>query len=435
MTKKLTKDFVILGLALFAMFFGAGNLIFPPSLGTMAGESWLSAMIGFLLTGVGMPLLGIIAISKCGGTIESFSGKVNPTFSKIFGAVTFLILGPLLGVPRTGATTFEMGITPLIPQANSIIVSIVFFAITLFLVIKPSGIIDRIGKFLTPVLMLMLGIIIYRGVTSPMGSPINTAMANPFSTGFINGYQTMDVLVSVIVGGIIVQSLIEKGYTDKKEQLSMTLKAGLVSSLGLVFVYGGLLYLGATGSSVFSADMAKTSLTVAIVVNILGEIGKTVLGICVTFACLTTAIGVTATVGDYFSKLSKGKVSYQVVVTISVIISGIISNVGVEQIVKFASPILSIIYPVAIVLVIMNIFDNAIANKRIYSGAVYGTLVYSGFELLKNAGIQIPILTNMIDRLPFGNYGFGWVGLSIIGIIIAEISTKLYGENVKKKFA
>lgn len=435
MNKKINIDSIVLGLALFAMFFGAGNLIFPPSIGLNAGDSWFSAMLGFFLTGIGMPLLGILAISKAGGTLENFAGKVNRKFSKIYGAIAVVVLGPLLGVPRTGATTYEMGISPIFSGISPIVVSIVFFSITLFLVIKPSGIIDRIGKILTPVLLLMLAIIIYRGIINPIGTPINTGITNPFSNGFTEGYQTMDVIVSTIIGGIIVKSLIEKGYKDKKTQFKITLRAGLISATGLAIVYGGLLYLGATGSSVFSVDIAKTSLTVAIVGRILGDIGKVVLGICVTAACLTTSIGITATVGDFFSEVTDGRISYKLAVIVSTVLSAIIANVGVENIVAFAAPLLAVIYPVAIVLVVLNLLDSMISNNKVYIGAIYGTLMFSILDGIKVLGVESPIVNSIMGVLPLANQGFGWIVPAIVGIIIAIFSSRLTSAKIEKEYA
>lgn len=433
--KKENKDFLVIGLALFAMFFGAGNLIFPPSIGLQAGENWFAAMMGFYLTGIGMPLLGILAISKAGGTIEGLAGKVGSKFSKVFGSVAVLILGPLLGVPRTGATTYEMGIKPIFSDVSPVLVSIVFFSVTLFFVIKPSGIIDRIGKLLTPILLIMLSVIIYKGVTAPMGTPIDTGMLKPFSTGFTEGYQTMDAIVSILIGGIVIASLKEKGYEDKRQQFKLTAKAGILAATGLAIVYGGLLYLGATGSSVFPQDIVKTGLTVSIVTTILGEIGKAVLGICVSCACLTTSVGITATVGDYFSKITEGKLSYKSVVIASSIISAIVSNTGVEQIVKFAAPILAVIYPVALVLIIMNLFDNLIVNKRIYKGAVYGTLCISIIDGITALGVDIGIVKNIVAILPLGKQGFGWILPALIGIVIVNTLTKKNEERRKRKYA
>ncbi|SHG94944.1 branched-chain amino acid transport system II carrier protein [Tepidibacter thalassicus] len=416
---KTSKDVLVVGFALFAMFFGAGNLIFPPSLGLISGDKWSFSLIGFLLTGIGMPLLGIIAASKAGGSLSDLADKVSPTFSKILGTVIMLAIGPLLAIPRTGATTFEMGIKPLFPGANQIIASMIFFGITLFLVINPSGVIDKIGKILTPVLLIALITIIFKGITNPIGSPVNTGLENPFSKGFTEGYQTMDALASMVFAGIVISSLIQKGYKDTKEQVKLTIMSGLVAAIGLAIVYGGLMYLGATSSGIFPADIPKTNLTLAITEKILGNAGKALIGISVSLACLTTSVGLTATCGEYFNKLSKGKLSYKFIVVMVSIFSTIVSNFGVETIVKIAVPLLVTVYPIGIILIIMNIFDDFIPNKAAYTGAVFGALCISLFDALAAIGIKISIITNIILKFPLANEGFAWLIPAIIGSIIS----------------
>jgi LIVCS family branched-chain amino acid:cation transporter len=422
--KKSSKDVLVIGMALFAMFFGAGNLIFPPSLGFSVGSNWKLCMIGFFLTGIGMPLLGIMAVSKAGGTIEHLCNKVSPTFSKIIGTVIILAIGPLLAIPRTGSTTFEMGIQPLFPNASSIVFSIIYFSITLLLVIKPSGIIDKIGKILTPILLIILALIIYEGIKNPIGIPVKTDINNVFSNGFIGGYQTMDVLAAVIFGGIILKALIEKGYKDSKQQIRLTFKAALIAGSGLALVYGGLMYLGATGSGIFSADINKTALIISIAEKSLGGFGKIALGICVSAACLTTSVGLTATVGEYFSQMSQGKLKYENIVIVTAIISAIFSNFGVEKIVKLAVPLLVSVYPVTIVLVVMNMFDNLVKNKNAYTGAVFAALFISLFDALSSIGFSTSYIGMAINHLPFANQGFAWILPAIIGGILFSLFNK-----------
>lgn len=412
------KDILVVGMALFAMFFGAGNLIFPPALGLAAGKSWLSCMIGFFLTGIGMPILGILAISKAGGTIDDLANKVNPIFSKILGTIIILAIGPLLAIPRTGATVYEMGVKPIFQNASPILVSIVYFSITLFFVIKPSGIIDKIGKFLTPGLLVIVATIIIKGIFSPLGAAATTGLVNPFSQGFTEGYQTMDALASIVFGGIIMMSLAEKGYTKKDDQIKLTMKAGLIAGMGLAFVYGGLLYLGSTVSNILPADMAKTDLMVSITQNLLGNLGTMAIALAVSLACLTTSIGLTATVGNYFYKLTKGKLSYRLIVIITVVFSGVFANVGVEQIVKLAVPLLVTVYPIAIVLILMSLFDNLIKNKRAYLGAVYGALFISLFDGISAMGINTSFIEKFINALPLANSGFAWILPALIGALI-----------------
>lgn len=404
-----TRDIIIIGAALFAMFFGAGNLIFPPSIGMMAGDEWLFSLFGFILTGIGLPVLGVIAVSKVGGTINNLSDHVGPIFSKILGSIIILAIGPLLAIPRTGATVYEIGIKPLFGSVHPLLVSVTYFSITLFFVIKPSGIIDKIGKILTPILLIVTTTIIVKGILIPIGMPTKTVISMPFSKGFTNGYQTMDALGSIVMAGIVLVSLLEKGYTDKKEQISMTIKAGLIAGTGLLFIYGGLLYLGATSSGVFAANISKSELIVKITNNVLGSMGKIGMCVVVSAACLTTSIGLTAVVGNYFSDLSGGRISYRLIVTGTVLFSTIMAVIGVEQIVKLAVPLLVLVYPVAIILILLGLCDSLIKNKNIYKGAVTGALIISSFDALSAMNVQVGFLNDYMARLPFAAMGFGWL--------------------------
>ncbi|MCC5910000.1 MAG: branched-chain amino acid transport system II carrier protein [Clostridiaceae bacterium] len=415
---KQTKDVIVLGFALFAMFLGAGNLIFPPSLGFISGDQWVVAMLGFLLTGIGMPLLGIIAVSRAGGTVDHLANKVNPIFAKILGAMIMLAIGPLLAIPRTGATTFEIGIQPLFPEASPIIGSIIFFSITLFFVLNPTNVVDKIGKILTPCLLAVLGIIIYKGITSPIGTPISTDLGQTFSIGFTEGYQTMDALGSVILASIIIGSIVQKGYTKVEDQIKLTIQAGMIAAVGLGVVYGGLVYLGATASGVFSTDITRSALIIAVTQNLLGTFGTIALALSVSLACLTTAIGLTATAGQYFNKLSNGKLSYKSIVIATILFSAVFANIGVEKIVGFAVPILVTLYPIVIVLIIMNIFDIYVPKRSAYPGAVFGALIVSLFDALSTVGIEFSYIVGIVSRLPLAQQGFGWFIPAIIGALI-----------------
>ncbi len=421
MNKKTFSDVIVVGFALFAMFFGAGNLIFPPSIGLIAGDKWIIALIGFILTGIGMPLLGIIAVSKNGGSMEKFAGKVSPTFAKILGSVIMLAIGPLLAIPRTGATTFEMAVKPIFQNANPIVVSIIFFAITLFFVMSPSKVIDNIGKVLTPILLVTIGFIIFKGITTPVGDLVVTDLANPFSRGFTEGYQTMDALGSIILTSIVIAGLVSKGYTKQKEQMKLTILSGMVAAAGLLLVYSGLMYLGATAVNVFPADVDRTNLVIGITSLLLGDIGKVALGLTVGLASLTTSIGLTATAGEFFSKLSNNRVSYRTVVILTTVFSAIVANAGVETIIKFAVPLLVTVYPVAIVLIILSIFDNFIINRGVYIGAVYGALLVSLFDALAAIGVNITSVQGIIGMLPFANEGFSWLVPAVVGALFGAV--------------
>ncbi len=428
--KKETKDFIVVGAALFAMFFGAGNLIFPPALGMISGDQWLLSILGFALTGVGLPILGVITIAKVGGSLKDFAGRVSPRFATILGAVIVLAIGPLLAIPRTGATVYEIGISPIFPTVPAIVVSLVYFSITLFFVIKPSSIIDKIGKILTPILLIIVGIIIYKGISSPIGIPVQTGIQLAFSEGFVGGYQTMDALASVVLGGLILFSLKEKGYTDKKSLIRLTSKAGLLAGSALLFVYGGLLYLGATGSGILDANLSKTELIISLTNSILGIYGQLGMCIAVSVACLTTSIGLTAVVGNYFEELTNGKLSYKAIVIATTVFSIVMSVIGVEQIVKLSVPLLVLVYPVTIILIALNLFGHQIRHDSVFKGMVIGALFISSFDALQAMSINVTTITSIIAKLPFANAGFAWVLPSIVFGFVGHILSKLSKREV-----
>ena len=262
--KKINKDVIVVGFALFAMFFGAGNLLFPPFLGLISGESWSKAFTGFILADVGLALLAILAIAKCGGEVGKIFARAGHKLSIALGCAIMICIGPLLAIPRTAATTFEMGIQPIFNGFNSIVFSVIFFAITLLLTIKPSKVVDIIGSYLTPALLIALLILIGMGIVKPLGNIEPAAINNVFSEGIFQGYQTLDALGAVSLGGVIITSIISKGYSKKEEQINITFKAGLVAAAGLFVVYGGLTYLGATVSTMFDSNVSQAGLTVSI---------------------------------------------------------------------------------------------------------------------------------------------------------------------------
>jgi LIVCS family branched-chain amino acid:cation transporter len=415
MNKK-TSDVLIVGVALFAMFFGAGNLIFPPFMGLLAGTQWKFALIGFLITGIGMPLLGIMAAARAGGTVEHLGSRVNPVFGRILSVVVILAIGPLLAIPRTCATAFELGVRPAFAGFPIAVFSLVFFGITLYFALNRSAVVDRIGKFLTPFLLVTLAWIIVKGVLTPLGTPIETDLSGPFGRGFTEGYQTMDALASIVFAEIVIAALVFKGYTKVADQVRMTSLAGLIAATGLGLVYGGLMYLGATAGSLYPQDIERTDLLVNIAQRLLGGSGKVALGLAVGFACLTTAIGLTATVGDYFSSLSKGKVGYKAICVATVVFSGVFATVGVTTIVTVAVPLLVTVYPVAIGLIVLTLVG--VRNRAVYAGAVIGSLCTSVFDALTAAGLPIEIANQTIAKIPFAAAGFAWMIPTLVGALV-----------------
>jgi LIVCS family branched-chain amino acid:cation transporter len=416
---KNTRDVLLVGFALFAMFFGAGNLIFPPFMGFLAGTHWAVALIGFLITGIGMPLLGIMASARAGGTVEKVAALVGPRFARGLSIVIILAIGPLLAIPRTAATTFELGVRPNTDFAGPAVSSIVFFLLTLFFALNKSAVIDRIAKFLTPFLAFTLALIILKGIFRPLGPIVDTGFTNAFGNGFREGYQTMDALASLVFAEIVIVTLVFKGYKNVTDQVKMTSMAGVIAAIGLGFAYGGLMYLGATSGTLFPADVERTDLLINITKGLLGGTGSIVLGVAVSMACLTTSIGLTATVGDYFSTLSKGKLSYKAICVATCIFSAVFATVGVTTIVQVAVPLLVTVYPVAIILIMLTIVG--LKNRGVYRGAVAGALATSIFDALSAAGLPIASVNDAISSIPLAELGFGWIIPAVVGGIIGAI--------------
>ncbi len=423
MNKK-KSDVIWVGMALFAMFFGAGNLIFPPYMGFLSGSMWSVALLGFLITGIGMPLMGIIAAARAGGTIEHLAGRLGPRFSRVLSIIVILAIGPLLAIPRTAATTFEMGVRPNLPWVSPAVASIVFFLITLFFAFNESKVIDKIGKILTPFLVVILAWIILKGIFYPLGPIPTENLPHPFTSGFREGYQTMDAIASIVFAEIVIATLIFKGYKKISDQVKMTSMAGVIAASGLGLVYGGLMYLGATSRTLFAPDIERTTLLINISQGILGSAGKVALGLAVSLACLTTSIGLTATVADYFSTLTKGKLKYKTLCIVTVIFSGVFATVGVTKIVLVAIPLLVMVYPVAIILIILTIIGRKTIHRAIYMGAVVGALAVSVFDALTSAGLPIAAINNLIAYIPLAKAGFPWILPAVAGGIYGAISIK-----------
>lgn len=403
-----TKDILIIGFALFAMFFGAGNLIFPPYLGHTIGSEYIIGMIGFIITGVGLPLLAIIACSKGDGTFETMASRIGPKFAVFFATILFIAIGPMLGIPRTAATTYEIAINPIFPNMSPLLSMVIYFAINLFFVLKRSTVIDTIGKYLTPALILILAFIIIKGVIFPIGDVISTGATYVFSNSLIEGYQTMDALAALLFATIVTSTIASKGY-GREHILPMTLKASIVAAVGLAFVYGGLTILGAHTTTLVSSDISKTSLLLYISSKILGNIGTTIIGIAMSLACLTTSIGLLTAGSDFFEKVSKGKLPYKVNAIIISFVSILIGALGVDKIIVISVPILNILYPVAITLIVTTLLGKYITNIKAIRLGVYTSLVISIIGELDIVNLGF---------LPLASLGFSWLIPTIVSIII-----------------
>ena len=425
-SKKLT-NVLTLGFALFAMFFGAGNLLLPPLIGVEVGSNYFVAMLAFGLTGILLPFTGILSVVFSGDSFNDLGHRVNKHLAAILGTIIMACIGPLIAIPRTAATTYEVGLKPFFPELNPIWGSVIFFSITLALAIRPSRVVDVIGNYLTPVLLVLLALLIVVGIVHPTANleVSRMTMVESFSRGFIEGYQTLDVLASVIFAGIIINAARDKGYTDTKSKTQVVIVSGLLSTTCLLFVYGGLIYLGAT-SGITDSSISRAELLIDISRNILGDYGLIAIALCMAFACLTTSIALTTAVASFFSQLSKGTLSYTVVAIICTVISFVLSVKGVDEIINFAYPPLAFVYPITITLVIyIVLFGKSVQSKTPYIGALIASSIVATLGLLKLLGLLSEDIVLSLNKIPFFEYDLGWIVPSVIGFLIGLVYDKV----------
>ena len=421
--KKLdTKQIIISGLALFAIFFGAGNLIFPPFLGLNSGKDWFLASLGFNLSDSLLILLGILALSFRSANLKAFGGKISNNFGNILSLVCITLVGPLLSIPRTGATTYEVALSPFYPNINKILFSFLFFVLVYILTINGSKVVDRVGKYLTPTLLIILAILIIKGIFYPDVLLESTA-GNKFSAGFIEGYQTMDSLGPIFLTGIILEDLKNKGISEKNDLIRATIYSGLIAVFGLVIVYTGLTYVGAKSIAFADPDLNRTSLLIAISENLLGRNVQIALSLVVGFACLSTAIGLVSAFASIFAENFK-KLSYKFFVRLGVVISFVLSILAVDKIMEISIPILLFVYPIVISLYILNLIDRGNINPLVYKISIGAVALVSFADALSALGFSNNFYVNGINKLPMADAGFAFVFIFLISLFFGLLISK-----------
>lgn len=425
--KKLVTDSIVVGFALFAMFFGAGNVVFPPYIGMHAGEQWANGFLFYFIADIGLALVTMFAILHAGGA-DNITGRIGHVASKVLMCAVILCIGPMVAIPRTAATTLEMSVTPFFSGMSPVVFSIIFFAVILLLSIKQSAVIDIVGKILTPALLIGLLILIVKGFVSPIGDIVDTGVSASEVTvnGIKSGYQTMDVLAAMAFGIIILSSADEKGYTDSKSAAKMIGIAAALSGVLLLIVYFGLTYLGATASTVFPTDISRANLVIGIVELLLGKAGLIIFAIVIALACITTAVALVSSAASFFAKLANDKISYSVFVVVICVSSAVISNLGLDMIIAIATPVLDIVYPPMLVLILLSWFGDKL-HKSVYVSSVAGSLIASVLATAELYGMNIPV----IDSLPLASLGLGWLTPAAVFGLVAYLVSKVKFQNAQ----
>lgn len=414
---KLSRNKMLLvSFMLFSLFFGAGNLIFPPFLGQNAGSHTLPAMLGFLATAVVLPVLGVVVVARFDG-LDRLGQQVGKRFAIVFTLLIYLSIGPGLGIPRAASVPFEMAVAPYLPEsANTtvwmLVYSLVFFLVALWLCMTPGKLVNRIGHFLTPSLLVLLVFLfvcfLFRGEVSV--APSQTAYdAAPFLKGFSEGYQTMDTIAALNFGLVIATTLGSLGMTEKRDRMRHTVLAGIFAGTILALVYAMLSYMGMCSSGVYAIQENGAWTLRCIVYQLFGAPGAVLLAAIFTLACLTTCVGLINSISQYFSTLFR-KISYRAWVYIITFFSFLVCNLGLSMILSISIPILNAIYPVSIVLILLGLsHDLWKGNRFAYPMTVAGTAAVSIAFALGDAGLPLGVLGQLLHRLPLYRLGFGWV--------------------------
>lgn len=422
---------VKISFVLFSMFFGAGNLIFPPFLGQNAAAQTPMALLGFLLTAVVLPVLGVIVVSQFDG-LDKLGAKVSPGFSVVFSVLIYLSIGPALAIPRAASVPFEMAIAPYLPEETNItlwmvVYSLVFFGVSCWLCLAPGKILNRFGNVLTPVLLGLMLIVfvafLFWGEAS-VGQVQPAYAQGPFLKGFVEGYQTMDTIAGLNFGLVVSTMLIGMGITEKKDIVRQTVKTGVWAGSILALVYIMLAVMGMQSSGVYALHDNGAWTIRTIVYQIFGESGALLVAGIFTLACLTTCVGLITSISQYFHQLY-GKLSYKAYVFITSILAFLVCNQGLSAILSISVPVLNALYPVSILLIVLGLCNKWVGkNKVIFPATIGATAVVSVVYALEGAVGSLGIVSRIFGFLPGYAAGFGWVSVSLVTIVLSLIFGK-----------
>ena len=428
----MAKKGALTGLLLFGIFFGAGNLIFPPTLGAQSGEQFLPAIAGFVFSGVGIAVLTlIIGTLNPKGYIYEISKKISPLFATIYLAALYLSIGPFFAIPRTATTSYAVGISPLLAEAYKglglIVFTLIYFVAAYLIALNPSKILDRIGRILTPVFAFLIIILVILGAFKYGANAPQTAteayQISAFGAGFLEGYNTLDALASVAFSVIAVQTLKQLGFTSKKEYISTIWVVGIVVAIGFSALYIGLGFLGnhfpMTEEAMKGGTPGVYILSQA-TQEIFGSTAQLFLAAMVTVTCFTTTVGLIVSTAEFFNGRFP-QISYKVYATVFTLIGFAIANLGLDAIIKYSVPVLVILYPITITIVMIVIVNKIVPLSKPGMQLTMGIVTAIAVTSVLASSFEIATLTNLINSLPFANASLPWLVPAIIGILLSLV--------------
>lgn len=414
------KETLITAFALFSLFFGAGNLILPPLLGFNSGDQWLVVTIGFGLSAVAIPIFGILAHAKLQGSLIDFGNKVSPTFSLIYAFFIYAI-AIALPSPRTASVTHEMAIQPFW-DISSWYTSSIYFALVLLFALNRSKILNILGKILTPAIILILLLVIGITIFSFPFDFGSTTIASPFANGILEGYQTFDAIGAVVVGGVIIISInlkyVDATYDEKK---TLIRNAAWFAGLALFLIYMGLILSGSLVHSVFDADTTRTEILSGLAKQSLGNIGNLFLSILVGLACFTTAVGIVTGTADFVaSRFNESKSAYTIMAIIGSVLGVLVGQFNVAYIIAVAIPSLMFIYPITIILIVLNVVPDKYASSLVFRAVTIATILFSIPDFLGSIGALTPE-ANTFSWIPLQQYSLGWVLPALLAFVLTNL--------------
>lgn len=417
---------IIISFALFASFFGAGNLTLPSAIGLMAGREWGWALLGFTMSVALLPFLSFVAVARAGGTEEGIASGMGRAFSIFFTSVMILCTSLLVTVPRTAAVVHELGAVTIFGPIPQVLTSCIFFAMVICLSLNPSTVVEKVGKYLVPVFVLIMAVVIVKGVFYPIDIPADTGVhrALVLRSAFLDGYQTLNVFGGLVFSGAVFAAIAEHQPYNRRAQAMMVCGVAVLTGLSLFIIYGGLIYLGATGSGLFNIRMGYAAVLAALIDSLLFDgLGLPALIIATIFICSATAVGLTAGVSYFFSRVTDDRLSYRNCVVVFCAISLLISTIEADATTRYAVLILTLIYPATIVLILLNVFRCCLMNRGTFLGAGGSALVVSFLTML-------PAAVPVIGAIPLSVHGLAWIVPAVICGILGTIFCKIY-ERIK----
>lgn len=415
------SDILLIGLAVFATYFGAGNLIFPPMLGLESGTAWPAGAVGMVASAIGLPILALVILGRR-GSVQQISRHIHPNFFNFFIGI-IIVLCCCVTIPRTAAVGIEMGLQGIWPNAPYLPFVIGYFIVTYLFAKERGSALDKVSKLLTPVMTVILFALVVKGALRPMGTPAAPTVDRPFLHSFLGGYNTGDVLVTFLMVTVFFDAIRSKGY-EGHQLRQVNLWAGLVAALCLMVIYIGLLYMGACVSNRYAPDtIGNANLLLTIVRMSGGQLAVYGLCISVLLACLTTAIGQVAAVADFFETLTHGRLPYRILVIAVPVVTTVVASFGLDKIVVLTAPWFTFTYPIALVLMVLGLFEPILPNDRCYQGAIYATIAYGLLELPHAYGITL--LDPILNHVPLYTLGFGWILPAVFGFLIGLLVGRL----------